>query len=80
MIFKMWVKSKVVFWQPRYNNLLTKKKVRKNFRFEALIFLKIILSVTDISKKSLRTPTSKYIFGGTFAWSNSTILVKDRIK
>ena len=51
MIFKMWVKSKVVFWQPRYNNLLTKKKVRKNFRFEALIFLKIILLLT--SQKNL---------------------------
>ena len=51
MIFKMWVKSKVLFWQPRYNNLMTKKKVRKNLRFEALIFLKIILLLT--SQKNL---------------------------
>ena len=33
----MWVKSKSVLWQPRYNNLLT-EKTDKIYGFEAMIF------------------------------------------
>ena len=41
MIFRRWLKSKFIFWQPRYNNLLTEKKnSKKIYVFEALVFLK----------------------------------------
>ena len=36
----MCVKSKFVLRQPRYNKLLTEKKGKKIYVFEALIFLK----------------------------------------
>ena len=42
MIFKMWVKSKFVLWQLRYNKLLTEKKSKKICVFEILVFLKDI--------------------------------------
>ena len=40
MIFKMWVKSKFVFRQPGYYNLLTEKKDKNIHVFGVLICLR----------------------------------------
>ena len=40
MIFKIWVKSKFVLWQPRYYNWLTEKRKKTNHVFGVLILLK----------------------------------------
>ena len=38
IILKTWVKSKFVFSQPRYYNLLTEKNNKKMHVFEVLVF------------------------------------------
>ena len=75
MNFKMWVKSKFVLWQPRYNNLLTKKRVRK-FTFLKHSFFENIL-LPSISINFFQTTSSNYIVGGNFVCSNSSILLED---
>ena len=71
------VKSKFVFCQPRYYNLLTEKSIRK------FMFLKYSFSwnvpLLSISINSLETPSFDDIFLGNFTMSNSIILVEDLI-
>ena len=46
MIFRRWLKSKFIFWQPRYNNLLTEKKIARKFTFlKHSFFWKHIITV-----------------------------------
>ena len=47
-LLQIGVKSKFVLWEPRYNNLLTKKKGKKIYFSEPLIFWNILLPSVSI--------------------------------
>ena len=58
---------------------MTKRKGKKIYVFEALIFFENIL-LLSISRNSLQTPSSGDINEGNFSLSNSIIFVEDLIK
>ena len=74
MIFKVWLKNEFVWWQPRYNILLSEKRVR-NLRFWSTHFFE---NITLLSI-SAQTTSSDYMLAGNFTWSYSIILVEDLI-
>ena len=80
IILDIWVKIKLVLWQPRYYNLLIENKDKKIYVFEVLSFLEndnfLLLS---ISKKSLQTLSLDDIFSRNFTLLNSIISVEDLI-
>ena len=80
MIFKIWVKSKFVLWQPRYYNWLTEKRIKQIMFLEYSFFWK--RTTTDNSWNSLPTPSLDAILleKYTFTMSNSIILVEDLVK
>ena len=61
MTLKICVKSKIVFWQPRYYNLLTEKG-KKSCVFETLLSLKTYL--LSISRSFIQTPSPDDILSG----------------
>ena len=61
IIFKMWVKSKFVLWQPRCCNLLTEKKDKKFTLLKCSCFWKRTVTV-NLKKFSLSTILRWYTF------------------
>ena len=74
MILKMWIKSKFVLWQPRFNNLLTEQRIKK-FTFLKYSFFENVLLLL-IWRNSLQTPPLDDILLVNFTLSNSVILVE----
>ena len=58
---------------------MTEKTGTKIYGFVAMIFFENIL-LTSISRSSIQTSSSDYMFEGNFTWSNSIILVEDLIR
>ena len=75
----MYLKSKFLFWQPHYYNLLTVKNNKKIHVFEELIFFEN-LQALSVSRNSLQTPSLDQALLGKFTLSNSIILVDDLIR